>query len=67
MGANYMIKRTVLPRAEQPWQPPYQYECSSGHRLGADRALTRCPACHHGQPCTGQLRRVGTGSRAVTA
>lgn len=52
-------------RAEQPWEPSHQYECSNGHRIGADRECCTCPACIHGVPCDGTLTRFGTGSRGA--
>lgn len=42
------------------------YLCSRGHFTTTPRTykeLTKCPACHLGQPCDGEMRRVGAGSR----
>ncbi len=58
--------KIVQPRRtpnEVPWEAPFQYECSEGHRLEAEKAKTRCLAVVHGQPCPGVLTRVGRGSR----
>lgn len=47
-----------------------EYECSNGH-WHSTRATappsTRCPACVHGKPCDGEVRRVGKGSRGPRA
>lgn len=41
------------------YQPPYQYHCTNGHHIAADTPQHACPAAG----CTGNLTRVGTGSR----
>lgn len=57
---SFHVKRTAN---EVPWDPAFQYECSNGHFLQADAACCACPACVLGEPCGGDLRRVGKGSQ----
>lgn len=60
--------RIVQPKrthAEVPWDPPYHYDCTRGHRLAADRECCACPVCDNGVPCDGTLRRVGPHGGAV--
>lgn len=44
-----------------------EWECSRGHKLAANTAIVRCPAVVRGSPCTGELTRVGVGSRKANA
>lgn len=54
-------QRALTPN-ERPWDPPFTYACDGGHEVAADRSLTACPVCVHGEKCAAILRRVGTGS-----
>lgn len=44
--------------------PDFEYQCSEGHTLGADKPITKCPVYWRGSPCKGELRRFGKGSRS---
>lgn len=52
---------------EVAWVPDYSYDCTAGHFVQSDKPVTRCPACHHGERCDGQLVPVGKGSRRRVA
>jgi hypothetical protein len=58
------LRQPPTSRADVAWTPPYEYQCTAGHQLGADHPLPSCPAYDQGQPCPGQLTRVGRGSRS---
>jgi len=63
MSGSIKIKQPPVLPGDKRYEPAFQYECSEGHRLEAESAQTRCAAYHLGSPCSGDLRRVGTGSR----
>jgi predicted nucleic acid-binding Zn ribbon protein len=44
--------------------PTYQYDCPNGHEVGADHPIDKCPAYVRGEPCNGELKRFGPGSRS---
>lgn len=50
---------------EIPWTPDYSYDCTSGHFIQADAPVSQCPAYDCGEPCRGDLVRVGKGSRCA--
>jgi hypothetical protein len=51
---------------EVPWVPSFNYDCSHGHFIQADAEVSQCPAFSCGEPCDGDLVRVGKGSRIRT-
>jgi hypothetical protein len=40
-----------------------EHECSKGHWFTAETERKTCPVYSKGKPCTGEVKRVGVGSR----